>query len=150
MPNDHDVRIDIRDRLLATDLFAEVSLAGPPEQYGIGASDASAAFIEPLSGKEKSRWDGGDDTLLDDGEKCGLTLMCRDQDPELRDRTGSTLLAAAKDAINGRSLAGLTVPDLTLIEQWQWLPPRAPERRIRTTVAYQYLAGWRDNDDTEG
>lgn len=81
--------------------------------------------------------------------RVSLTLLYRNEDPQLRDEGAELLLDVAANVLNGQSLAGLTFPQQTLITDWTWQPPTVPERRINATLSYQYLVeGWDEYDTT--
>ena len=70
-------------------------------------------------------------------------------DPQLRDEGAELLLDTAANALNGQSLAGLTLPQTARVIQWDWQPPTVPERRINCVFSYQYIdEGWDAYDTT--
>ncbi len=76
-----------------------------------------------------------------------VTLLARNDDAQLRDEQAEQLLDVLANAVNGVSLAGITLPGKTLVTAWQWRPAMAPERRIAATVSFQYLVeGWENFD----
>lgn len=147
MARGKDVRNAIRDALEASGAFSDVRMTSP-DDFGIPASDLAAAAIEPLSGREVDRWDGSSETGVLVEEKCLVTLLYRSNDPIARDNGAELLLQVLKNAVNGTSLAGLTVPDKTYVDEWRFLAAKHPERRVRAQVSYWYLQGWNDNDET--
>lgn len=143
MYRDRDVRNAIHDALVATDAFDGVWIWGLPEGYGTGSSLLSGAAIEPDSSKQDDLWDSGSTTGLLVTSLVRITLLYREKDPQLRDEGAELLMDTAANALNGQSLAGLTLPDKTCFQMWQWLKPEAPERRIMATFSYQYVVdGW--------
>ncbi len=147
MSRDRDVRNAIHDALVATSAFDGVWIHGLPEEYGGGCGQVAAAAIEPESSTQEDPWDGGTETSLVVTSRVTLTLLYRDEDPQLRDEGVELLLNTAANALNGQSLAGFTIPDQTKIVQWRWERPTPPERRIKATVSYQYIVGgWADYD----
>jgi hypothetical protein len=78
-----------------------------------------------------------------------ITLLQRNEDPQLRDEAAELLFDTAANALNGQSLADLTLPQLTRFVSWKWQKPEAPERRISATFSYQYIVeGWDSYDVT--
>lgn len=134
---DYDCLDDARARLEATNLFDGV-YAGLPEDIGLTLGDGTAACVEP--------WREREDVRTADCEGVGthraswrLTLISRDADPHARDRALDRLLAAARDALDGVSLAGVSFPALTRLGQAQYAKPKPPERRCVVTGEFDYL-----------
>ena len=143
MTRDRDVRNAIQTALQETGAFDGVWIWGLPENYGTGASQLAAAAIEPESSTQSDLWDGGSETGLRVTSRVTITLLFRHEDPQLRDEGAELLFDTAANALNGRSLGGLTLPDMTKFTTWKWQPPTAPERRISAVFSYQYiLDGW--------
>jgi hypothetical protein len=138
---DRDVRNAIQAALQATGAFDGVWIWGLPENYGTGSSQLAAAAIEPVSSTQDDRWDGGEETGLVISSQVAITLLYRHEDPQLRDEGAELLLDTAANALNGQSLAGLTLPDLTRFTSWRWNAPTPPERLITSVFSYQYLVG---------
>lgn len=146
---DRDVRNAIHDALVATGAFDGVWIWGLPEDFGTGSCRLAAAAIEPESSNQDDRWDGGQDTGLVVSSLVRLTLLYRHEDPQLRDEGTELLMGTAADALNGQSLAGLTLPDLTRFVSWQWQAPTPPERRITAKFSYAYIVeSWTGFDVT--
>ena len=146
---DRDVRDAIQVALIATGNFDGVWLWGLPETYGTGSSEATAAAIEPVSSTQEDRWDSEPGGGLIVTSTVRLTLLNRNEDPQLRDEGAELLLDTAANALNGQSLAGLTLPPLTRLTGWSWVPPTHPERRITATFTYAYIVeGWDEYDTT--
>ncbi|MDG3005501.1 hypothetical protein [Paludisphaera mucosa] len=146
---ERDVRGAIRETLNATGAFDGVYLAGLPENRGERSGDLRAAAIEPAATNVAGQGDDIDGTLA--ATACiTLILLARDDDPATRDDAAELLLNTAAAALNGRSLARLTLPGSTRIRSWTWLRPAAPERRIEATLEFQYLVeGWSAFDLSE-
>lgn len=150
MSRDRDVRNAIQAALLGTGAFDGVWIWGLPEDYGTGASQLAAAAIEPESSNQDDRWDGTTQIGLVVTSRVSLTLCYRHDDPQLRDEGVELLMDIAANALNGESLADLTLPDVTRFQSWQWQKPEAPERRIKATFTYQYFVeGWEAYDISE-
>lgn len=148
MARSDDIRDDIRARLEATGYFSQVSTRGTPEEQGFSAGDLVAAVIGMTTDDTTDLFDGGDGTGLRVDERCPVTLMVRNADPQLRDRQLDLVRNVLRRAVNGQSLAGMTVPDRTYVKNSRPMPPKAPERRIEATVVWTYLPeSWSDFDD---
>jgi hypothetical protein len=151
LSRDRDVRAAVQTALAATGQFDPngVWLSGLPEDYGQGADDLNACSIEPVGSTERDDWDSqtaGGILIL---SECRLTFMCRRPDPQLRDEAAELLLDTAANALNGQSLASLTLPAWTRVTRWQWVDPAPPERRITATLSYAYIVeGWNNLDTT--
>jgi hypothetical protein len=145
---ERDVRNEIRDRLTDTGAFSLATLAGLPEATGFGASDLTAAAIEPQSTQQVTGWDAQPFGGLEMMAQVLITILARHEDPTLRDELAEQLLNTAADAINGQSLAGMTVPGKTRITGWRWLPATPPERRIAGTLTFSYITTWDGLDTT--
>jgi hypothetical protein len=145
---DRDVRNAMQAALVATGAFDGVFVWGLPEDYGSGASNASLAVIEPESSTQEDRWDAAPGSGLFITSRVTITLIYRDEDPQLRDEAAELLLDTAANALNGQGLADLTLPQLTRFVSWRWEKPDPPERRIASIFSYQYIVeGW-DSYDT--
>lgn len=152
MARDRDVRDAIQSALAATNAFDEgaVWIWGLPEDYGSGASKLAAAAIEPESSTQDDRFDGGPSTGLVVTSRITITFLYRHDDPQIRDEACENLVEYAAVALNGQSLASLTMPDTTKFAGWRWLPATAPERRIVSSFVYQYIVdGWASYDETD-
>ena len=122
------------------------SLASPrvPRSWSI-----STASIEP-SGTVVSGL--GDDVAgaLKATSSVTIVLLARDDDPTARDDAAELLLNTTASALNGRSLAGVSLPGSTRLCSWAWRKATPPERRIEATLEFQYLLeGWSDFDLSE-
>lgn len=149
MSRDRDVRLAIQTALMDTNAFDGVYLWGLPENWGTGASAASAAFIEPVK---------SDQTDIDDSETTGdlhvtskvtITFVQRMEDPQLCDEAVELLFDAAANALNGNNFGEFTVNGRTKFLSWQWQKRQPPERRITSTFQYEYIvSGWNAYDTT--
>lgn len=150
MPRERDMRDAVQAALLATNAFDNVYLSGLPENYGIGSSSARVAVVEPSDWSDDDRFDGGPATGAIRTDTIKITLIARDEDPQLRDEAAELLLEYARNAINGVALVpGFNSPDRTKLARGRWLPAQPPERRIEATLTYWYLiSGWASNDTT--
>jgi hypothetical protein len=146
---DRDVRNAIQAALVASNAFDAVWIWGLPEDYGSAASLQAAAAIVPQSSRQEDLWDAQAAGGLVITSRVGLTLLYRNEDPQLRDEGAELLLDTAANALNGQSLAGWTLPAFTRITEWAWQAPTVPERRITATLSYQYIVeGWDEYDTT--
>ncbi len=144
---DRDVRNAMQTALAATGAFDAVFLWGLPEAHGSGASRLALATIEPLSSAQEDKFDSAATGSLVVASQVQLTLLARHEDPQTRDENAELLLDVAADALNGQSLAGFTIPELTRLVSWRWSPPTAPERRIEAVFSYQYIVDlWNSYD----
>jgi hypothetical protein len=147
---DRDIRINIKERLEDTDAIQGVFLSGLPENYGFGTNIQTAAVIEPVSWNEDDKWDAQPtgDLIID--SQVTITFMARDESPEVRDAAVESLLDVAANALNGRSLAGLTLPPFTKFVSGRWEKAKDVERRVTSTFKYRYLVpGWNQFDTSE-
>lgn len=146
---ERDFRNNLKDALLQTGQFDDVSLVGLPEtDAGAPASDSQLAAIQPGSTQFRSGWDaapGGGRWFT-----CQLlvTILARREDPQLCDELAEQLLNAVRNAADGQILVyGFNEPQKTMCTGWRWLPRTAPERRIAITLTYDYIQdGWNAAD----
>jgi hypothetical protein len=149
MSRDRDVRNAIQAALINTGAFDSVWIWGLPEDYGASSSNLAAAAIEPASSEQTDRWDDAVAGGLLVKSSVTITLLYRHEDPQLRDEAVELLFTTAADALNGKSLAALTVPAFTRFASWSWQKPTPPERRIVASFSYQYIVdGWDSYDVT--
>jgi hypothetical protein len=150
MARDRDVRDAIQTALQATDAFDAVYLCGLPEDYGSGASQLAVAVIEPESTEQTDIWDDQNIGALVNQSRVTITLLARNEDPQLRDEAVEDLFDVATDALNGAALvAGFTIPAYTKFKGWRWEKATAPERRIVASFMYSYIVpGWGSYDTT--
>ena len=145
---ERDVRNAIHNVLLATNAFTGVYITGLPEDAGAAASDLLAAAIEPAGSQLNTGWDAQTDGGLCYASTVTVTLLARNDDAQLRDEQAEQLLDVLANAVNGTSLAGITLPGKTYVSAWRWQPPAPPERRIAATVSFSYLVTWEGWDTT--
>ena len=148
---DRDVRNAIVAALQATGAFdaGGVWITGLPEDRGAGASNVAAAAIEPVSSSLDDRWDAPPEGGLVVTSLVAITLLFRHEDAQLRDEAAELLFDTAANALNGQSLAGLTLPAMTRFTNWRWEKPAPPERRLTAIFSYQYIIdGWFNFDVT--
>lgn len=146
MSRERDVRNAIQAALMATGAFSGVWITGLPEKCGQGASDLTAAAIEPVGTTCTTGWDSAPAGNLDYTATCTVTLLARHPDPQLRDELAEQLLDYLNNAINGQSLAGFTLPQKTMVTEWRWETATVPERRIAATISFAYLVTWESFD----
>lgn len=142
MARERDARNAIQAALLASGQFSDVWLTGLPEDYGHGASDLTAAAIEPGHTRFARGWDSLPGAGADFTAQLLVTVLARNHDPQLRDELAEQLVDVVANAINGQRLGNLSLPQKTMVTGWKWLPAVAPERRIAITVTFDYLATW--------
>jgi len=144
---DRDVRLAIQTALLNTGLFDAVLLTGLPETHGAAASATALAIVEPDSSTQEDLFDSAATGSLVVVSTVKLILLARNDDPQLRDQNVELLLDATANALNGQSLAGFTLPELTRLASWRWLAPQPPERKIEAVFRYHYLVDlWNSYD----
>jgi hypothetical protein len=147
---DRDIRVAMKDLLFATDAFDEVLLSGLPEDYGVGASDAAIAAIEPVKSVQADKWGSQPDSELEVTSNVRITLMARHEDPQLRDEAAELLFEITANALNSQSFLGFTLPGQTKVTGWTWQKAKHPERRIQVDFKYVYLVpGWNAYDTNE-
>ncbi len=145
---DRDVRDAIQTALLATGAFDGVYLWGAPEVRGANSSLAAIALIEPVSSEQDDPFDSAVTGSLVVTSTVKISLVARNEDPQLRDESAELLLDLAANALNGQSLAGFTLPELTRMASWRWQNPIPPERTIEALFRYQYLVPLWNSYDT--
>ena len=147
---DRDVRNALQGVLVATGAFDGVYVWGLPEDHGSGASNSALAVIEPESSTQEDRWDAAPGGGLLITSRVTITLIFRAEDAQVRDEAAELLFDTSAAALNGQSLAGLTLPQLTRFVSWRWEKPAPPERRIASIFSYQYIVeGWDSYDTAE-
>ena len=148
MARERDVRNAIQNALVQTGGFTSVVLTGLPEDHGLGASQLTAASIQPSSTRTHEGWDSTNAGGRDFQCQVVVTVLARHEDAQLCDELAEQLANIVRDAVDGQSLVpGFNQPARTMITGWVWLPRTAPERRIALTVTYHYLQdGWTDAD----
>ncbi len=140
---DRDVRNAIKTLIEATGQFDTVSRKGLPAEYGSSAGDLKLAIIQPDTIAQSDRWDATDEIGLHVDSTVMITILARNEDPEVRDDLAENLMWVAINAIQGKSLAELTAPDLTRFVRAKFMKPKAPERQIVCTFVYSYIVdGW--------
>lgn len=132
-----------------TNAFTNVWIDGLPEDSGSAASDLCAAAIDPVSTNYFTGWDAQTEGGLCYDAQIKVTLLVRHNDAQICDEKVEQLLEHLKNAVNGQSLAGITLPGKTLVKSWRWMPAKAPERRITAMLSASYIEeGW-DVGDVE-
>lgn len=152
MPRDRDMRNAIRDALDATGAFAVVSVSGSlPEDQGLGASELTAAIIQPDTDTWQGGWDAQPEGLVELVATAIVTVLVRHEDPQARDERAEQLVMLVANAVNGAMLVpGYNVPGKTRVQRWRWQPARPPERRIAIPVQWTYLVdGWQEFDTSD-
>lgn len=144
---ERDIRIAIRDALLATGYF-DACYLNPAESES--SEDASACEIEPLAGSAESEWDAQTGGLYFVDSQVRLTLLARHDDPQLRDERAERLLMAATNALRGHGFDGKTLPAWSVVNGWSWFDPEPPERAIEATFSFRYFVdSWQGLNTTE-
>jgi hypothetical protein len=150
MARDREVRNAIQTALIQTGAFDFIWMWGMPEDYGSGSSNLAVAAIEPSSSDQLDRWDYAPAGGLLVSSRVNIVLLYRHEDPQLRDEAVELLFDVAANALNGQSLAGFTLPQLTNFTSWRWEKPTEPERQITAIFSYHYiLESWNSYDTSE-
>lgn len=148
------IRDDVIARLAATDQFATVWSGGLHDFQGAASGSLLIACVEPVREDISAPWDAADDGDLEVRGRLHVTLICRADTTDARDALAARLAAIVRNAINGRSLAGLTLPQFTLVSRINWLKPARnqpwQERHVELLLDYRYLEpGWNAADTQE-
>ncbi|HEY1117567.1 MAG TPA: hypothetical protein VGE43_07670 [Acidimicrobiales bacterium] len=138
--NEDDVRMAAVALLEDTGAFDDVYPYSMPEERGRKAGDRCVAVVEPAPGRASTI---GDD--LSTGEaictmRFVVTVIARHEDAQVRDRKANRMIGVVQNALNGRSIASLTLAQSTRVLSWDWQRETPPERRVRLTVQADYLA----------
>lgn len=136
---DRDVRNAIKVLLDETKQFDVVSLKGLPSEYGTAAGALKLAIVQPDTIAQSDRWDATDQIGLHVDSTITITILARNEDPQERDELAENLMLIAIDEIQGKSLAGMTAPDLTRFVRAKFVTPKVPERKIVCTFMYSYI-----------
>lgn len=140
---ERDARRAAGELLMDTGEFHCVAVGGELFASGVAASDLCFALIEPQDSQESDEHDAGPWGASIIKARASLIVGARRHDPILRDSEAERLLNVARNALNGKSLGGFTMPDFTKVSRWAWQRPADVERRIACTLAFTYLEeGW--------
>lgn len=135
-----DILDAIADMLEATREFDSVYRHGVGEVGRDAASHGTrSVFIESMNENESDLWDDPSGPSEVVSGQVGITIVVRDQDPRDRDRMADRLKNVARNALNGRSICNLTLPDFTRFSTFQTQRAQPPSRMIRGTLVYKYL-----------
>ena len=148
---DRDVRQAAKDALNATGQFDAVYLSGLPEDYGQAAGQLRVAVIE--MGNEfrvNDLWDSAQDGGLTVDGEAHITVLVRDQDPQVRDELAELLINVISNTLNGVAMDSWTTEQTSFVMRWRPIPSQAPERRMMAVYEYQYFVeGWTSFNTTE-
>lgn len=146
MARDSDVYDAIVAALQATGAFTEVSWGSEPLGAGpTPADDTYLAIVTHVSGEDL---DDVDPVEIVRRVQFRVEVDAREQDPLARAKALDRLANVVKRAINGQSLAGLTLPPLTLIRRDQAGRPQHPGQTATLNGEFAYLvAGYDGFDD---
>lgn len=129
--------------LLGSGFFDDVYTTGLPKLDDQSAEDLRAVAIMPMSGTESDQYDAPTAGYQCEDAQVKFVFVVRAKDEAVRDRTVSLLFNYARNALNGQSIAGLTLPQWTKFTSHKWEDPAPPERKITATFQYRYLVqGW--------
>jgi hypothetical protein len=147
---DWDILEAARDLLVATGEFNAVYRAALPEVRGRSAADAIAAVLALASWQEVDRMDDPGEVQSERTVTWTLTLIVREDDAELRERTLDRLLAVAQDALDGQRLADVTIPGWTRLRSGKYETATPPEQRMSVTGEFRYwIEGFEGHDTSE-
>lgn len=135
---DQDVLDAIVRTLEGLGVFGGVHHADP-EELSFGSDELTAACVTPDSGEETDRYDDPDGPDVTRTARWKLTLIVRDADPRTRRRTLDRLADHAYNALDGKSISGITIPDWTKLRKWKYEKPAPPEQRLTLTGEYAYF-----------
>ncbi len=137
---DADILDAVAAALEATGEFDGIYRCSVTEVGGKRADNLRAVCVEPMTETESDLWDSFSTGPMEVVQaQCAITLIVRHQDAQERDRLIDRLKSVARNALNGRSLKGLTMPDFTRFASFQSQRPKPPERQVRGTFQYRYL-----------
>jgi hypothetical protein len=121
-----------------------------PEDRGRPASEGAMLIIEPGDGDEELLWDDGSGPAdIVRTVNYTITIMVREEDPEVRVRELDRLFCVAANAIGGVSLLDVTIPDLGWIRRGHYQPAVSSEQRMRCTARFAYFIDGFGNHDTD-
>jgi hypothetical protein len=149
---DWDILGDARDRLVATGAFDGVYRSAAPEDRGRKSADRYAAVVSAASWEEVDPYDDEREVQSERRVAWTLTLIARDDDPELREKALARLLAVAQDALDGVALGpGITIPGWTRLRKGRYLPAEPPEQRMAVSGEFAYwVEGYAGHDAGDG
>lgn len=110
---DHDIYQDIRQRLIDSGVFEPEAVIGY-EQVGPASAEWSP-MVRVIPGAEPGLDDADPETIVETGSYT-LAITVRDEDPTDRHRQLSIACNAARNALNFKSLADLTMPGRTILK----------------------------------
>jgi hypothetical protein len=142
---DYDLWADARDRLEATGAF-DLVVIGRPDERARSAVEAAACWVVPLDDDELDI----DPDLVLVGCRFSLVVEVRAEDVEARADALDRLKNVAKNALNGQSLAGISLPGRTRVRRASHGPRKHPTAPLELTVEAPYFdpyAGLSDTDD---
>jgi len=131
---DADIYDDIIARLNATGEFTYVDSfeAGGPE------SSADATWLATVVPGDAEDIDLFDPIVIDRHGVGTITISVIETDPRTRWRKLEELANVARNALNGKSLADLTFPALTMVRHHSTGKPMSPGQPIVLDIEYTY------------
>ena len=147
---DWDVLDDVNTKLKATGEFDGVYRGALPEARGQAAADKYAAAVSLLDWEETDLSDDAAGVQSTRTVRWQLTLMVREDDPELRERSLDRLLNVCQVTLDGQSLAGgLTIPDWTRLRKGAYQKAEPPQQAMVVTGEFAYwVEGFAGHDVT--
>ena len=109
-----------------------------PEVRGQAAGDRLAAVVALSDWEEEDESDDPTEVQVTRKVRWTLTLIARDEEPEERERLLSGLLVASQNALNGQSLAGITIPEWSKLRRGRLETASSPEQRMTVMGEFTY------------
>lgn len=134
---DEDIYDDIVARLEATGKFAGVILA--VDQGRRGADDWPLAVVEEADWDDLDDADSGDAVDLVHRGRFAVSLLVREEADAAQFGGLRSLERAARNAINGQSLAGVTFPAMTVLRRARMLPAGSPNKGWSLQGEFTYI-----------
>jgi hypothetical protein len=128
---------DIQARLLALGVFGEVR-RHDPDELAVGADANPVAYISYLASDDLDDASGDVDVYAPTRSRWVLTIVVADDDPERRFDRLDQLHAICANALDGKSLGGITFPAMTKLTRRRLLPAMHPRRALVVEGEYVY------------
>jgi hypothetical protein len=136
---DWDILIDVRDRLDALGVFDVVYLAGEPTDPRERASDGLLAVVSPAGGDSDDDAMSGTEVDIIRVFRFQVTIANRANSQGERVNALGRAANRARNAIDGKSLAGLTFPAMTGFKPDRYERPNHPDSTITLDGSCTYM-----------
>lgn len=147
---DDDIFQEIVIALRATGEFDGVHYPSPSPEHGFAAGEIRSAVLTPIASDWDSQYDdglGAADVIRN--VMYTVTVAVREPDPVTRAREFDRLANVVSNALDGKSLAGVTLPALTGFRSGRVGRLSSPEQQITLTGNFTYFVdGWSTYDET--